>query len=111
MPHSNLTTAIAELPCPIGIGSGAWLDPKIVNADCLSELAAMLVGRKSIGIEKDPKHFATAVERISRELLQPSAFRAVDGFSVFKTQNPTTSDFKSLVVKPKDVALGSNIPN
>ena len=25
MPHSNLTTAIAELPCPIGIGSGAVL--------------------------------------------------------------------------------------
>ena len=40
MPHSNLTTAIAELPCPIGIGSGAVLDPEreITQQESLNEL-------------------------------------------------------------------------
>jgi site-specific DNA-methyltransferase (adenine-specific) len=33
-------------------------------------IACIRTGRKFIGIEKDPKHFATAVERISRELEQ-----------------------------------------
>jgi hypothetical protein len=28
----------AELPAPPRIGSGDWLDPKIVNADCLIEM-------------------------------------------------------------------------
>ena len=32
--------------------------------------ACIRTGRKFIGIEKDAKHFATAVERISRELEQ-----------------------------------------
>lgn len=33
-------------------------------------IACMRTGRKFIGIEKDPKHFATAVERIRREAAQ-----------------------------------------
>lgn len=31
----------AELPAPTRIGSGDWLDPKIVNADCLNEMPTM----------------------------------------------------------------------
>lgn len=34
-------------------------------------IACIRTGRKFIGIEKDPKHFATAVERIKRELDSP----------------------------------------
>ena len=61
MPHSNLTTAIAELPCPIGIGSGAVLDPKIVNADCLIEMAAM--PDKSVDVViTDPPYGTTGLE-------------------------------------------------
>lgn len=33
-------------------------------------IACIRTGRKFIGIEKDPTHFATAVERIRRELIQ-----------------------------------------
>ena len=33
-------------------------------------IACIRTGRKFIGIEKDPKHFQTAVERIDRELQQ-----------------------------------------
>ena len=41
MRDPNLTTAIAELPAIPRIGSGDWLDPKIVNADCLIEMPKM----------------------------------------------------------------------
>lgn len=37
-------------------------------------LAAIRTGRKAIGIEKDPKHFKTAVERIQREFDQGNLF-------------------------------------
>lgn len=37
-------------------------------------LACIRTGRKFIGCEKDPAHFATAVERISRELAQGDLF-------------------------------------
>lgn len=60
-----------------------WLDYKIVcmwGADHYAHrlpegsgstgLACIRTGRKFIGVEKDPKHFATAVERIGRELQQ-----------------------------------------
>jgi DNA modification methylase len=44
------------------------LDPYMGSAS--TAIACIRTGRKFIGIEKDPKHFATAVERISRELEQ-----------------------------------------
>lgn len=34
-------------------------------------IACIRTGRRFVGIEKDPVHFATAVERIKRELAQP----------------------------------------
>ncbi len=37
-------------------------------------IAAIRTGRKAIGIEKDPKHFKTACERIKRELAQGDLF-------------------------------------
>jgi len=39
-------------------------------------IAAIRTGRKFIGIEKDPKHFKTAKERIERELSQRDLFLA-----------------------------------
>lgn len=34
-------------------------------------IACIRTGRRFMGIEKDPVHFSTAVERIKRELSQP----------------------------------------
>jgi len=42
-------------------------------------VAAVRTGRRFIGIEKDPTHFKTAVERIKRELAQGDLFLANAG--------------------------------
>lgn len=39
-------------------------------------VSCLRTGRSFIGIEKDPKHFQTALERIKRELAQPDMFLA-----------------------------------
>lgn len=39
-------------------------------------IACIRTGRRFIGIEKDPAHFATAVARIQRELSQPELWKA-----------------------------------
>ena len=44
------------------------LDPYMGSGSTI--IAAIRTGRKAIGIEKDPAHFKTAVERIKRELAQ-----------------------------------------
>jgi len=50
------------------------LDPYMGSGSTI--IAAIRTGRKAIGIEKDPKHFQTAVERIKRELAQGDLFLA-----------------------------------
>jgi len=48
------------------------LDPYMGSGSTI--IAAIRTGRKAIGIEKDPEHFKTAVERIQRELAQGDLF-------------------------------------
>lgn len=48
------------------------LDPYMGSGSTI--IAAIRTGRKAIGIEKDPEHFKTAVERIKRELAQGDLF-------------------------------------
>jgi site-specific DNA-methyltransferase (adenine-specific) len=48
--------------------SSTVLDPYMGSGT--TGIACLRTGRNFIGIEKDPKHFATAVERIDRELRQ-----------------------------------------
>ena len=55
--------------CPPG---GTVLDPFMGTAP--TAIACVRTGRKFIGIEKDPKHFQTALERIKRELAQGDLF-------------------------------------
>lgn len=50
-------------------------------------IAALLEGRRSIGIEQDPKYFAIAEKRISQAALQPSLFHATQ-----HSVNPTRAD-------------------
>lgn len=49
------------------------LDPFMGSGSTI--IAAIRAGRKAVGIEQDPTHFATAVERIRRELAQGDLFR------------------------------------
>jgi len=55
--------------CPPG---GTVLDPFTGTAP--TAIACIRTGRKFIGIEKDPTHYATAVERITNELAQGDLF-------------------------------------
>jgi site-specific DNA-methyltransferase (adenine-specific) len=48
------------------------LDPYMGSGSTI--IAAIRTGRKAIGIEKDPTHFQTAVDRIRRELAQGDLF-------------------------------------
>jgi len=57
--------------CPEG---GIVLDPFMGTAP--TAIACLRTGRKFIGIEKDPMHFATALARIKRELSQGDLFLA-----------------------------------
>jgi site-specific DNA-methyltransferase (adenine-specific) len=50
------------------------LDPYMGSGSTI--IAAIRGGRKAIGIEKDPEHFKTAMERIKRELAQGDLFLA-----------------------------------
>lgn len=51
---------------------GTVLDPFMGSGT--TGIACISTGRKFIGIEKDPKHFQAALERIKRELSQPQMF-------------------------------------
>ena len=57
--------AMDKAKIPLG---ATVLDPYMGSGT--TAIACLRTGRKFIGIEKDPKHYATAVERISRELEQ-----------------------------------------
>ena len=57
------------------------LDPFMGSGTTI--IACLRLGRKCVGIEKDPKHYATAVERIGRELQQGVLLPHNDG-----TQRP-----------------------
>jgi DNA modification methylase len=59
------------LKVPIG---ATVLDPYMGSGTTI--IAAIRTGRKAIGIEKDPIHFKTAVDRIKRELAQGDLFLA-----------------------------------
>ena len=48
------------------------LDPYMGSGSTI--IAAIRTGRKAIGIEKDPAHYATACDRIKRELAQGDLF-------------------------------------
>lgn len=48
------------------------LDPYMGSGSTI--IAAIRTGRKAIGIEKDPKHFKTSVERITKEIAQGDLF-------------------------------------
>lgn len=68
-------------PCQKSVDLMAWIvtnftswghtviDPYMGSGSTI--VACIKTGRKAIGIERDPAHFATAVERIKRELAQP----------------------------------------
>lgn len=57
----------------VGVPNGATvLDPFMGSGT--TGVVCIRTGRKFIGIEKDPAHFATAVERIKRELAQGDLF-------------------------------------
>lgn len=70
-----------EHPCPKPIGQIVWLVKRVsLEGETVCDpfmgsgttcIACIRTGRHFIGIEKDPVHFATAVERIKRELSQP----------------------------------------
>lgn len=51
------------------------LDPFMGSGSTI--IAAIRTGRKAIGIEKDPEHFANALERIKQELAQPELFQFI----------------------------------
>jgi predicted methyltransferase len=56
-----------------GVPVGATvLDPYMGSGS--TAIACIRTGRKFIGIERDPKHFAAALLRIQRELSQPDLF-------------------------------------
>ena len=82
-PTSMQSTESAEdidHPCPKPIGQVVWLVNRIsfegetvcdpFMGSGTTGIACIRTGRNFIGIEKDPAHFATAVERIKRELAQ-----------------------------------------
>jgi DNA modification methylase len=50
------------------------LDPFMGSGSTI--IAAIRTGRRAIGIELDPAHYATAVERIKRELSQGDLFNS-----------------------------------
>jgi site-specific DNA-methyltransferase (adenine-specific)/modification methylase len=57
----------------VGVPDNATvIDPFMGSGSTI--VAAIRTGRKAIGIEKDPEHFKTAVERIKRELAQGDLF-------------------------------------
>ena len=62
-PESLMTWLVDKMPAGATV-----LDPYMGSGT--TGIACIRTGRKFIGIEKDPKHFATAVERIGRELEQ-----------------------------------------
>lgn len=64
-PVELMAWCLEQLKVPAG---ATVLDPYMGSGS--TGLACLRTGRKFIGIEKDPKHYATAVERISRELEQ-----------------------------------------
>lgn len=60
----KLCSIEGETVCDAYMGSGT------------TGVAAIRTGRRFVGIEKDPKHYATAVERIKRELSQGDLFHS-----------------------------------
>lgn len=83
LPSGRTVTEAAEKnghPCPKPVKAWTWLVDKVSphGATVLDPLmgsgttgiACIRTGRKFIGIEKDPAHFATAADRIRRELQQ-----------------------------------------
>ena len=66
-PVSLLSHLVQKLPQSFVI-----LDPFMGSGT--TGIACIRTGRKFVGIERDPTHFATACERIERELSQPMLF-------------------------------------
>ncbi len=68
-PSQKPTPLMAWLMDQGGVHSGETvLDPYMGSGT--TGIACLRTGRRFIGIEKDPKHFQTALERIKRELAQ-----------------------------------------
>lgn len=64
-----LMARAVKTSCPVG---GLVLDPFM--GTCPVGVACIRTGRRYVGIEKDAAHFATAVERIKREMAQGDLF-------------------------------------
>lgn len=58
-----------------GLEGATVLDPYMGSGSTI--IAAIRTRRKAIGIEKDPEHFANALERIKQELAQPELFQFI----------------------------------
>lgn len=71
----NTYTNFGETVLDICMGSGTTIE------------AAIKTGRKSIGIERDPKYFSIAEKRISQAAQQPALFHATQ-----QSVNPTRAD-------------------
>ena len=84
----------AELPAIPRIGSGVLLDPKIVNADCLNEMAAMR--DKSVdAIITDPPYKTTSMKWDVAQDWQSwwvQANRVCNGVVVMTSSQPFTTD-------------------
>jgi len=71
-----------------GVPEGATvLDPFMGSGS--TAIACIRTGRPFIGVERDPDHFNTAVERIRRELAQGDLFLGQNALALPQTERPT----------------------
>jgi len=66
------------------------VDPYMGSASTI--IAAIRTGRKAIGFEKDPEHFANAVQRVKTELAQGDLFLGHNAFDVATKPAPDGSE-------------------
>jgi DNA modification methylase len=76
-----------------------WIDPELTVIDPYmgsgtTGIACVRQGRKFIGVERDPEHFNTAVERIRQEMAQGDLFHGqnVQGMAAGSAVPPLKSD-------------------
>lgn len=74
-PTEKPLALMAELVRDFTSTSDLVLDPFMGSGT--TGIACLLAGRRFIGIERDPKYFFMAVDRISKALQQPSLFTSV----------------------------------
>lgn len=72
--------------CRIGLGKTV-LDPYMGSGT--TGIACIRTGRKFVGIEKDPKHFETAIQRIAHELSRHTAANLQSSISNIQSSSPS----------------------